>query len=215
MINLRLIENRRWYFLASGILVVLAAAALIVSAILTGLPLQIDTNTTPREVLTAAGFALPISAAITLFFVWWSSRDAADAFRYGACAITVIAHNLLVLLGFNALMGLVAGWPADTLFFAATLAIVGLSTIDAVASFERIRGNAAKRRQKGRDLVLHRSVLELLVPTLVTRLCLLFILIPIAIVGGPVVAPFAITLLVGLIAETYASIFVAVPLLTI
>ena len=44
---------------------------------------------------------------------------------------------------------------------------------------------------------------------------LLIILIPIAIVGGPVVSPFAITLLVGIIAETYATVFVAIPLLTI
>jgi preprotein translocase subunit SecF len=49
----------------------------------------------------------------------------------------------------------------------------------------------------------------------VVRLAALFILVPIAIVGGPVVSPLAITLLVGVLAETYASIFVAVPLLTI
>jgi preprotein translocase subunit SecF len=215
MINLRIIEGRRWYLLAAGILVVLSATALIVSAALTGLPLQIDTDAMPREVLTAAGFGLPISAAAAMLFVWWSSRDAPDAFRYGASAITIIAHNLLVLLGFNALMGLVADWRADTLFFAAALAIVALSTIDAVASFDRIRGNVSKRRTESRGTILDRSTFEMLVPMLVVRLCLLFILVPIAIVGGPTVAPFAITLLVGVVAETYASIFVAIPLLTI
>jgi preprotein translocase subunit SecF len=215
MINLRIIEGRRWYLLAAGILVVLSAAALIVSAALTGLPLQIDTDGMPREVLTAAGFGLPISAAVAMLFVWWSSRDMPDGFRYAACAITLIAHNLLVLLGFSALMGLVAGWRADTLFFAATLAIVALTTIDAVASFDRIRSNATKRRLENRSRILDRSTLEMLVPMAVVRLCLLFILVPIAIVGGPIVSPFAITLLVGVVAETYASVFVAIPLLTI
>jgi preprotein translocase subunit SecF len=215
MINLRITEKRRWYLLAAGILVVLSAAALIVSAALTGLPLQIDTDAMPREVLTAAGFGLPISAAATMLFVWWLSRDAPDAFRYGACAITIIAHNLLVLLGFNALMGLVAGWRADTLFFAAALAIVALSTIDAVAAFDGIRSNASKRKIENQAMILDRSTFEILAPMVVVRLCLLFVLVPIAIVGGPMVSPFAITLLVGVVAETYASVFVAIPLLTI
>ena len=215
MINLRIIEKRRWYLLASGILVVLSAAALIVSASLTGSPLQIDTGAMPREVLTAAGYGLPISATVAMLFIWWTSQDMSDAFRYGACAITVIAHNLLVLLGFSALMGLVADWRADTLFFAATLAIIALTTIDAVASFDRIRSNASKRRLESRGMILDRSTFEMLVPMVVVRLCLLFILVPIAIVGGPIVSPFAITLLVGVVAETYASVFVAIPLLTI
>lgn len=215
MINLRITEKRRWYLLAAGILVVLSAAALIVSTALTGLPLQIDTDAMPREALTAAGFGLPISAAAAMLFVWWSSRDAPDALRYGACAMTIIAHNLLVLLGFNALMGLVAGWRADTLFFTAALAIAALSTIDAVASFDRIRSNASKRRVESQGMILDRSTFEILVPMVVVRLCLLFILVPIAIVGGPMVSPFAITLLVGVVAETYASVFVAIPLLTI
>jgi preprotein translocase subunit SecF len=64
-------------------------------------------------------------------------------------------------------------------------------------------------------MILDRSTLEILVPAAVVRLCLLFILVPIAIVGGPTLSPFAITLLVGVVAETYASVFVATPLLTI
>jgi preprotein translocase subunit SecF len=112
-------------------------------------------------------------------------------------------------------MGLIADWRTSTLFFAAILAIIGLSTNDAVAIFDRIRRNTTKRRLESRRIILNRSTLEILTPMLVTRACLLFILIPIAIVGGPVVSPFAITLLVGVAAETYASIFVAIPLLTI
>jgi preprotein translocase subunit SecF len=215
MINLRLIENRRWYFLAAGVLAILSAAALVVSSIQAGLPLQLDTDLIPSETLTAAGYAIPISAGVALLFAWWASRSMPDAFRYGAVTVTVIAHNLFVMLGFSALMGLVAGWRADTLFFAAILAIIGLSTYDAIASFDRICSNGAKYRQVARDAILERSTLEILVPVLVVRLCLLLILIPIAIAGGPVISPFAIILLVGVIAETYASVFVATPLLTI
>jgi preprotein translocase subunit SecF len=215
MINLRLVKNRRWYLLAAGVLAILSAAALIVSTVQAGLPLQLDTDAIPPEALTAAGYAIPISAGVALLFAWWACRSMPDAFRYGAVTVTVIAHNLFVMLGFSALMGLVAGWRADTLFFAAILTVVGLSMYDAVASFDRIRSNETKHRQAARDATLERSTLEVLVPVLVVRLCLLLILIPIAIAGGPVISPFAIILLVGVIAETYASIFVAIPLLTI
>ena len=65
------------------------------------------------------------------------------------------------------------------------------------------------------EMAITRSIYESIVPTLVARLCALFALIAITIVGGPAMIPFAATLLVGVIVETYSATFTAVLLLTI
>ena len=215
MFDPHVIDKRRWHLLASSILVSLSIVAMIVSAILSGIPLRLDPAATGSETIRAAGFAIPIAAAVAMAFVWWSFRATPSAFRHSACAIAVIAHNLLVLLGFQALMGMLAGWQADALFFVAVLAVIGLSTQDAIAIFSRVRENAAMRRRESQEMAITRSIYESIVPTLVARLCALFALIAITIVGGPAMIPFAATLLVGVIVVTYSATFTAVLLLTI
>jgi len=93
--------------------------------------------------------------------------------------------------------------------------VIGLSTQDAIAVLSRVQENAAMRRKESQEMAITRSVYETIVPTLVARLCALFVLIAIAVVGGSTVIPFAATLLVGVIVETYSATFTAVLLLTI
>jgi preprotein translocase SecF subunit len=210
-----IIENRRWYFIASGILAVLSIAALVVSAIVSGLPLAVDVNAADPQTIQAAGLTVLVTAVVVMAFVWWSFRDTPNAFRCSASAIVVMAYNLIVPFGFYALMGLLADWQADALFFVAILAILGLSIQDVVAILDRIRENASARKQEPYGAAINRSILESLNPTLATRLCAVLILVALLFVGGPVILPLAATLLVGVVCETYSAMFIAALLLTL
>jgi len=204
------VEKRRWYFLIAGVLVVLSAAALIVSTVQIGTPLQWTAETKAVE---AAGLALLAAAVITPLFTWWSFRDAQGAFRYGVCALAVLAHSLIVACGFYALMGILAGWEADNLFFVAILIVTSFAIRDAVTLFDRIRDNASSYKTESYQKAANRSILETINPTLATRLCAAFVMVALLLLGGATFKPFVAAALVGAIGETYAALFVAAPLL--
>ena len=94
------------------------------------------------EVTRAAAVAVVVASVIVLLFIWFSFRRVAHAFRYGACAIAGMLHNLLIAAGFFSVMGLLRGWEVDALFLTAILTVVGFSVQDTIVVFDRVRENA-------------------------------------------------------------------------
>ncbi|MBN1977564.1 MAG: hypothetical protein JW918_09200 [Anaerolineae bacterium] len=209
------IENRRWYLIAPGVWVALGIIALVVSTIISGLPVAVDTGAGDLQTIQAAGLTVLITAIVVPALVWWLFRDSPKALRYSASTIAVMAHNLIVPLGFYALMGMLAEWQADTLFFVAILVLIGLSVQDIVTALSRIQENASTHKREPYDAAIGRSILESLNPTLATRLCAVLVLVALLLVGGPTILPLAATLLVGILCETYSAIFVVTLLLTL
>ena len=210
-----IIENRRWYLIASGILVGLGIVALVVSTIISGLPVAVDTAAGDSQAIQAAGLTVLVTAIVIPALIWWLFRDSPKALRYSASTIAVLAHNLIIPFGFYALMGMVAAWQAGPLFFVAILVLIGLSAQDVATTLSRIQENAAAHRREPHETAIGRSILESLNPTLTTRLCAVLILVALLLVGGPTILPLAATLLVGIICETYSAIFVVTLLLTL
>jgi preprotein translocase subunit SecF len=210
-----IIENRRWYLIVAGILVALSIVSLVVSTIVSGLPLALDIDTTNPQTIQAAGISALVMAITVPALIWWLFRGTPNVLRWSASAVVVMACNLLVPFGFYALMGMLVGWQADTLFFVAILVVTGLSIQDVMPLLSRIHENAATHRGESHRTAANRSILERFNPTLATRLCAVFILVALLFVGGSVILPLAATLLVGVIFETYSSIFVTALLLTL
>jgi preprotein translocase SecF subunit len=167
------------------------------------------------EVTRAAGLAILVAALIIVAFMWFSFRRVPNAFRYGVCTIVGMAHNLLVAFGFYALMGLIAGWEVDALFLTAILTVIGFSVQDVIVVFDRIRENIPRHKTEPYEKVVNRSILETLHRSLATQLNAMFVMIAIILFGGMTIKPFIATMLVGMLSETYSSIFVAVPLLVV
>ena len=59
--------------------------------------------------------------------------------RYGVVTIVAMLVNVVIALGFYALMGIVSGWEADALFLTALLTVIGFSVQDLIVVFDRIR----------------------------------------------------------------------------
>ena len=166
------------------------------------------------EVTRAATVAVVVASVIVLLFIWYSFRRVPHAFRYGACAITGMLHNLLIATGFFALMGLLRGWEVDALFLTAILTVVGFSVQDTIVVFDRIRENAYKRREPFQVLV-NRSILEVIGRSLTTQLNAMFVMTAILLFGGASLEKFVATWLVGMVSGTYSSICIAVQLLVV
>jgi preprotein translocase SecF subunit len=166
-----------------------------------------------NEVTRAAIIAVVFSAIVVLFYIVIVFRQVPNTFRYGTTAVVALLHDLLLVLGFGAITGLLLGWEVDALFLTAVLTVAGFSLQDTIVLFDRMRENIARRPFEKIDRIANRSIVETIHRSLVTQLNAMFVLVAILLFGGISIRPFIATLFVGLLAGTYSSIFIAVPLL--
>lgn len=165
------------------------------------------------EVTRAAFVAVAVATIVILFYIMFSFRQVPNSIRYGACAVAAMLHDLFIIFGFIALMGLFLNWEVDALFLTAALTVAGFSLQDTIVVFDRIRENKNKRPQEDYELLVNRSVLETVHRSVATQLSAMFILVALILFGGESIKPFIAVLFVGLLSGTYSSIFNAVPLL--
>ena len=168
-----------------------------------------------RETARAAGMAIAAASLAILVFVAIAFRSVPNALRYGVCAIAKMLHDVLILLGLAAFMGVVVGWEVDALFLTALLTVVGFSVQDVIVVFDRIRENINRHRNEDYETIVNRSLLETLHRSLATQLNAIFVMVAIILFGGATIRQFMLTMLVGMVTGTYSSIFFAVPLLVV
>ncbi|MCB8982493.1 MAG: protein translocase subunit SecF [Ardenticatenaceae bacterium] len=168
-----------------------------------------------KEVTRAALAAVIVSGIVVLFYIMFAFRQVPNSFRYGACAVIAMFHDLFVIFGFAAIMGMISGWEVDALFLTGVLTVAGFSLQDTIVVFDRIRENSSRRRSSSGsfEALVNRSVNETIKRSLITQLSAMFVLLSILLFGGASIKPFIAVLFVGLLSGTYSSIFTAVPLL--
>jgi preprotein translocase SecF subunit len=169
--------------------------------------------TVGAEVTRAAALAVLVTTVAILVFVIVAFQQVPNAFRYGACAVAAMMHDILVAMGFMSVAGLVLGWEADALFLTAMLTVIGFSVQDTIVVFDRIRENISRRAREDYETVVNRSILETLHRSLATQLNAIFVMVALLLFGGASIQQFIAVLLVGMLSGTYSSIFNAVPLL--
>ncbi len=167
------------------------------------------------EVTRAAAVAVMVAALAVLVFIWFSFRRVPNSIRYGTVSLVSMGINVVVTLGFYALMGILQGWEADALFLTAVLTVIGFSVQDVIVVFDRIRENLPKYRGEPYEMVVNRSVMETVHRSLATQLNAMFVMVAILLFGGATIKPFIAVMLVGMLSETFTSLCVAVPLLVV
>jgi preprotein translocase SecF subunit len=170
-------------------------------------------GTVAGEVTNAAFIAVIVAGLIILVYIMVVFRQVPNPFRYGACAVAAMVHDLFVIFGVAALTGMFLGWEVDALFLTAVLTVAGFSLQDTIVVFDRIRENISKRPLEKYERVVNRSILETVHRSLATQLNAMFIMVALLLFGGASIKPFIAILFVGLLSGTYSSIFTAVPLL--
>ena len=128
---------------------------------------------------------------------------------YALAALVAIYHDVLVTVGFLSLFNR----EFDLQIVAALLTIIGYSLNDTIVIFDRVRENMRGRRREEFPAVVNRSLNETLSRTIITSGLTLMVVIALFFLGGEVIHDFAFSLLVGLIAGSYSTVFIATPLL--
>ncbi|MGK7879524.1 MAG: protein translocase subunit SecF [Crocosphaera sp.] len=173
--------------------------------------IQIDTvgPTIGKELFESGILALLVS-----FFgiiVYLSVRF---KFDYALFAIVALLHDVLITAGVFAVLGLVAGVEVDSLFLVALLTIIGFSVNDTVVIYDRIRENTDKYIEElSINEIVENSVNQSLTRSINTTITTLLPLIGIFLFGGETLKYFSLALILGFIAGSYSSIFIASTLL--
>ncbi len=168
-----------------------------------------------QEVAKRAMLAVAMAALAIILYITFAFRGVPHAFRYGTAAILAMLHDVLVVVGIEALVGHFVHWEADSLFLTAVLTVIGFSVHDTIVVFDRIRENSSIYRRLSFTEVVNHSTVQTLARSINTQLTVMLCLLAMALFGGVTIRHFVTILLIGVFSGTYSSIFNASPVLVV
>ncbi len=155
--------------------------------------------------------------AIILFITYafrGVSRPVAS-WKYGVVTIITLLHDIIISAGIFALISHYNGAEIDTLFVLALLTILGLSVHDKIVVFDRIRENLKNDQKTSFAEIVGKSTSQTIVRSINITLTIIFVLIPLYLVGPATTQNFALILSIGLFFGIYSSLFFASPFLVL
>ena len=129
-------------------------------------------------------------------------------FGFGLGGLVALAHDALISLGLFSL----CGRQVSLIVVTALLTIIGYSINDTVVVFDRIREACRQdERSSFRDLA-NAAINSCLSRTVITSVTTLFAILALFLFGDGSIYDFALTMLIGVVAGTYSSVFIATPI---
>jgi preprotein translocase subunit SecF len=164
--------------------------------------------------------AIAVVLLCIMLFIAFAFREVSEpvsSWTYGLIAIVTLLHDVIIPLGAFAVFGYLWGAQVDTLFVTALLTILGFSIHDTIVVFDRTRENLRINHEKGRKEdfaeTAGRALNQTMVRSINTSVTVAISLFALYLLGPASTKDFALTLLIGIVAGTYSSIFFATPLL--
>ncbi|MDN7240378.1 protein translocase subunit SecDF [Planococcus sp. N028] len=132
--------------------------------------------------------------------------------RMGVASIVALLHDVFFIIAAFSLLRM----EVDINFVAAVLTIVGYSLNDTIVTFDRIRENLRSMKKVDSEeqlaIIVNKSLRQTLARSVNTVLAVVFVVVALLVFGAPSIYNFSFALLIGLIAGTYSSIFIAAQL---
>ena len=166
-----------------------------------------NANDITRDAFIAVILALiVIFGYIAIRFKGWT---------WGLGGVAGLAHTALIVIGFFSLFSgiLPFSLDIDQTFIAAILTIIGYAINDTVVIFDRIREYKEMHPKADFKQNVNAALNSTLSRTMNTSLTTLVTMLAIAIFGGEVIRGLAVALILGIVIGTYASIFIATPIM--
>src|SRR3989344_420335 len=164
------------------------------------------------ELASKAQKAVTVVIIMIVLFVTFAFRKVSrpvKSWKYGLATIIALAQDVVIPTGLFVLLAK----EIDLLFITGLLAILGYSVHDTIVVFDRIRENLRLKTDEPFEEIVGKSVNQTFARSINTSLTIFITLLALYLVGPAATQSFALLLIVGLIAGTYSSIFIASPLL--
>jgi len=171
------------------------------------------------ETKQSAILAVVAALGAIVIYVWIRFENLV----FGLAAVVALAHDVLVSLGCVALGSYLATVPylgpalgltdfkINMAMIAAFLTIVGYSLNDTIVIFDRLREIRGKNPLVTKDLI-NLTVNQCLGRTLLTAFTVFITVVILYVFGGEGIHGFAFCMVVGSIAGTYSTVYIASPL---
>lgn len=159
-----------------------------------------------KTMRTSAAKAVAVSVVLMLIYI-----AVRFMWKYGIAAILALLNTLFIVIGFYGAFHISINSP----FIAAMLTILGYGINDTIVIFDRIRENTgtnSRRGISGNKSMVNESIRQTLGRSLMTSLTTIAVMIPLLIFCGDTIRSFILPLLIGVIASTLSSIFIATSL---
>ena len=156
---------------------------------------------------------IAVVIALLVIFIYIALRF--KKWTWGLGGTLGLAHTAIIVVGFFSIFSgiLPFSLDVDQTFIAAVLTIIGYAINDTVVIFDRIREYKNLHPKMPLDVNANQALNSTLSRTMNTSLTTLIVMIAIAIFGGEVIRGMAVALCVGIAVGTYASIFIATPIM--
>ncbi len=129
-------------------------------------------------------------------------------FDFATAGVIALLHDVILTLGLIVALGR----QVDLLVITALLTIAGYSINDTIIIYDRVRENMAKMRKSSMSEIINTSINQTLGRTILTTVTTLLVVAALFFLGGEVLNTFALCLMIGFVAGTYSTIFIASPL---
>ncbi len=151
-----------------------------------------------------------VAAALLIIVAFISVRF---EFAFALAAMVALVHDILMTVGFYAIVGR----EVNLVTVVAVLTVLGYSLYDTIIIFDRIRENspAVGYNRRRFDQTINTSIRQVVRRSIYTSVSTLIPITALLIFGESTLSDFAFALLVGIIAGTYSSIFIASPVLSL
>ena len=156
-----------------------------------------------------------IAVIIALFVIFAYIAVRFRGWTWGLGGVAGLAHTSLIVIGFFSIFSgiLPFSLDIDQTFIAAILTIIGYAINDTVVIFDRIREYKELHPKAEFNTNVNEALNSTLSRTMNTSLTTLITMVAIAIFGGEVIRGLAVALILGIVIGTYASIFIATPIM--
>lgn len=156
-----------------------------------------------RSLGLSMGYLIVAAMLITLVLCWVLKL------KYALGALVADIHDIIITIGVFSIFNL----EFDLTTVAALLTILGYSLNDTIIVYDRIRERLHQNKGESFEKTINDAVNQTLSRTMLTSLLTLFAVAALYFFGGSVLKDFALAMIIGIVAGTYSSVFMASPIL--
>ena len=165
-------------------------------------------NVVQRELIKNAILSVLLALVGIILYVSFRFK-----FSYAVSGVVALLHDVLIMIALFGIFNI----EVSSMFIAALLAIIGYSINDTIVTFDRVREKLKRNDEEKLSYdefykLCNTSVQETFGRTVNTTITTLIPVITLIILGSKEILSFNLAMLIGLIAGTYSTIFIATAL---
>ncbi|WP_162051714.1 protein translocase subunit SecDF [Pontibacter pamirensis] len=133
--------------------------------------------------------------------------------QFSLGGVVALLHDALMIIAVFSILDLFGiSYEIDQVFIAAVLTIIGFSINDTVVIFDRVREYMYDNPRAHVREIVNPALISTFSRTIITSLTLFLVVVILFFFGGEVLRGFSLAMIIGVLAGTYSSLFIATPI---